>query len=100
MNGASKFINTFQQDRQVHALSKKVYLYKMDRPYILDASSRNQLPYSLSSLILRCLQKNPDRRPADVVQIFYELTKIQQEVRSAAGTEFLQREVMTYRPRQ
>jgi serine/threonine protein kinase len=100
MSGSGKFINTFQQDRVLHALSKKVYLYKMERPFILDAVERGHLPYSLSSLILRCLQKHPDRRPPDVVQIFYELTKIQQECRAAEGSEFLQKEVLTYRPRQ
>ncbi len=95
-----KFLNTLQQDRQIHALSKKIYLYKMERPFILDATTSGTLPYALSNLIFRCLQKHPDRRPSDVVQIFYELTKIQQECRAADGVESLQREVLTYRPRQ
>lgn len=99
MNNGSKFISTFQQDRQLHALSKKIYLYKMDRPFILEAANRGHLPFSLSGLVLRCLQKHPERRPADIVQIFYELTKIQQECRAAEGGELLQKEVLTYRSR-
>jgi serine/threonine protein kinase len=99
MNNNIKFINTFQQDRQLHTLSKKVYLYKMERPFILECAGRGNVPFSLSGLVLRCLQKHPDRRPADVIQIFYELTKIQQECRTAEGGESLQKEVMTYRTR-
>lgn len=87
-----KFINTFQQDRKLDALSRKVYLYKQDRPSVLEGEMRSYLPYSLLSLVLRCLQKRPERRPSDIVQLFYELTKVQQECRAADGMEALQRE--------
>lgn len=80
-----KFVTTFQQDRQLDALSKKVYLYKMDKPRVLDGETRSYIPFSLLHLILRCLQKNPKRRPPDIVQVFYELTKIQQECRMIGG---------------
>jgi len=92
-----EIISTFQNDRKIHALSKKVYLYKRKRPYILENNVQKILPYSLLNLILRCLQKNPSRRPDDIVQIFYELTKIQQECRAARGSDRLQRMVLTYR---
>jgi serine/threonine protein kinase len=90
-----KFINTFQQDRQIDALSKKVYLYKMDRPRILDGEVRSYLPFSLLNLILRCLQKNHKRRPPDIVQTFYELTKIQQECRMLNGGQGQHKEMLT-----
>ena len=73
------FIKSFQQDRQLDSMSKKVYLYQKDRPNILEGDMRKQLPHSLMHLIMQCLQKNPKRRPSDIVQVFYELTKIQQE---------------------
>ncbi len=80
--GGREYIKTFQQDKQIDGLSRKIYLYKKDRPYILEGDIRKRLPSSLISLVMRCLQKNPKRRPADIVQIFYELTKIQQETMS------------------
>lgn len=91
------FLGTFQQDRQLHALSKKVYLYKMDKPFVLEGEARHYLPYSLLNLILRCLQKHPEKRPSDAVQIFYEVTKAQQECRAVNGAGVLQRELQTYR---
>jgi len=91
-----EFISTFQQDRRLDALSKKVYLYKKDKPRVLDGEIRRHLPYSLLSLVLRCLQKNPKRRPSDAVQVFYELTKIQQECRLARGADALRREVLMH----
>jgi serine/threonine-protein kinase len=94
-----KFIHTFQQDRQLDHLSRKVYLYKQDRPFTLEGDVRSYLPYGLLNLTLSCLQKHPDRRPADVVQIFYELTKIQQEIRASNGAEMLQREMLSTRIR-
>jgi serine/threonine protein kinase len=78
-------------------LSKKIYLYKMDRPYVLEADIRRHLPSSLLNLIMRCLQKNPKRRPSDAVQVFYELTKIQQECRIVGGTDVLEREMTAAR---
>ncbi|GAB4330246.1 MAG: hypothetical protein Kow0099_00740 [Candidatus Abyssubacteria bacterium] len=99
MKFEKKFIHTFQQDRQIDALSRKVYLYKQDRPFILESDVRSYLPHSLLNLTLRCLQKRPERRPADVVQVFYELTKIQQEIRAANGSEMLQRERLSTRMR-
>ncbi len=92
-----KFIHTFQQDRKIDALARKTYLYKVDRPFVLEGENRKHLPYSLISLILRCLQKHPDRRPSDIAQVFYELTKIQQECRAANGIDVRQRELQTYR---
>ena len=77
--GGREYIKTFQQDRQIDGLSRKIYLYKKDRPYILEDDIRKRLPGSLMNLVMRCLQKNPKRRPADIVQVFYELTKMQQE---------------------
>ena len=74
-----QFISTFQQDRKIDSLSKKVFIYKTDKPCVLEDDIRKYLPNSLLNLTLRCLQKNPKRRPSDVVQVFYELTKIQQE---------------------
>jgi serine/threonine protein kinase len=74
-----QFFNTFQQDRQIDALTKKVFIYKTDKPFVLENGADKFLPFSLLNLTLRCLQKNPKRRPSDVVQVFYELTKIQQE---------------------
>ncbi|MBI4831613.1 MAG: serine/threonine protein kinase [Candidatus Lindowbacteria bacterium] len=94
-----KYLNTFQQDHEIDALSRKVYLYKMDKPLILGGEIRRHLPYSLMNLILKCLQKHPERRPSDIVQIFYELTKILQEYRIMNGAEALQKEVFTYRAR-
>ena len=91
------FLGTFQQDRQIHALSKKIYLYKMDKPFVLDGEARHYLPYSLLNLILRCLQKHPEKRPSDTVQMFYEVTKAQQECRAANGSGVIQREMQTYR---
>lgn len=90
-----EFINTFQQDRQIHSLSKKLYLYNKNNPSILEGDARKYMPFSLSSLVLRCLQKNPRRRPSDVVQIFYEMTKIQQECHRAISSLIMTREVLT-----
>jgi hypothetical protein len=87
-------MTTFQQDRQVNALSKKVYLYKMDKPRVLDGEIRDYLPFSLLHLILECLQKNPKRRPPDIVQVFYELTKIQKEC-SMQGGQSQQKRILT-----
>lgn len=92
-----KYIHTFQQDREIDALARKVYLYKKDRPWVLDGEIRSYIPYSLLSLILRSLQKHPERRPADIVQVFYELTKVQQECRVKNGADAFHREVLTYR---
>ncbi len=93
------FLGTFQQDRQIHALSKKVYLYKMDKPFSLEGDARHYMPYSLLNLILRCLQKHPEKRPSDAVQMFYEVTKAQQECRATNGTTGVgQKELQTYRP--
>jgi serine/threonine-protein kinase len=80
-----KFVTTFQQDRKLNSLAKKIYLYKMDKPHVLDGEVRKYLPFSLLDLTLRCLQKNPKRRPPDIVQVFYELTKIQKECRLHTG---------------
>ncbi len=91
-----KYINTFQQDRRIDALSKKVYLYKMNLPYVLEDEKRKYLPYSLVDLILRCLQKNPARRPSDIAQVFYEMTKIQQECHMTLRMETRQKEVLTH----
>jgi len=90
-----KYINTFQQDRRIDAHSRKVHLYKMNRPFILEGQIREYLPHPLLDLILRCLQKNPKRRPADIVQVFYELTKIQQECHIALRVEVRSKEVLT-----
>ncbi|MBI5116608.1 serine/threonine protein kinase [Candidatus Poribacteria bacterium] len=92
-----RYLNTFQQDHEIDALSRRIYLYKLDKPFILTGDVRRHLPYSLMNLVLRCLQKHPERRPSDIVQIFYELTKIQQEYRMMNGAEALQKEVLTYR---
>jgi len=90
-----KLVATFQHDRQINSLSKKIYLYKMDRPYVLDGEIRDYLPFSLLNLILRCLQKNPKRRPPDIVQVFYELTKIQKECRMLLNGQTQQQNVQT-----
>ncbi len=95
VDGGKEFIKTFQQDHQIDTLSKKVYLYKMDRPLVLEGDVRKYLPFSLISLILRCLQKNPRRRPSDVVQVFYEMTKIQQECHRAMSSQIVRKEVLT-----
>ena len=89
-----KYINTFQQDHRIDTLSKKIYLYKKDRPYVLEGNARDHLPYSLLNLTLRCLQKNPRRRPSDIVQVFYELTKIQQECSMAMRAEAVSKEIL------
>ncbi|UCD56692.1 MAG: serine/threonine protein kinase [Candidatus Hydrogenedentota bacterium] len=93
----NKYISTFKQDRKIDGLSRKTYLYKMDRPCVLEGEVRKHVPSSLLNLILRCLQKRPERRPSDIVQVFYELTKIQQECRVANGAQTLRDEVLTYR---
>jgi serine/threonine protein kinase len=89
-----EFINTFQQDRQIDALTKKVFIYKSDNPSILEGNARKHLPYSLLNLTLRCLQKNPKRRPSDAVQVFYELTKIQQECHMALRSMTMGKEAL------
>jgi serine/threonine protein kinase len=94
-----KYIQTFHQNRKMDTMSKKVFLYKADKPYLLQGNTSKYLPYSLIHLILRCLQRNPARRPSDIVQVFYELTKIQQECRVADAGEMLRHEVLAYRMR-
>ena len=89
-----QFISTFQQDRKIDALSKKVFIYKTDKPFTLEDDTRKYLPDSLLNLTLRCLQKNPKRRPSDVVQVFYELTKIQQECHMALRSVKLGKEAL------
>ncbi len=91
-----KYINTFQQDRRLDSLSKKIYLYKMDRPRILEGDTRKYLPSQLIDLILRSLQKNPKRRPADIVNVFYEMTKIQQECNMASRMAATRKEVLVH----
>jgi serine/threonine protein kinase len=89
-----KFVSTFQQDRQIDALSKKVFIYKTDKPCVLENDIREYLPYSLLNLVLRCLQKNPKRRPSDIAQVFYELTKIQQECHMAMRSAAMQTDAL------
>lgn len=94
-----KYIQTFHQNRKMDAMSKKVFLYKIDKPYLLQGDISKYLPYSFIDLALRCLQRNPAKRPSDIVQVFYELTKIQQECRVADAGEMLRQEVLAYRTR-